>query len=67
MLTNDVLAVRLTSGEEALAVVLNVGDAAAEVRLPLPGAGVLAGTAELSGDGAVRVPPHAFALLGRGG
>jgi cyclomaltodextrinase / maltogenic alpha-amylase / neopullulanase len=67
VLSNDVLAVRLTSGEGAVGVVLNVGDAPADVRLPLPAATVLAGTAELRGDGAVRVPPHAFALVGSGG
>ena len=65
MLSNDVLAVRLTSGADVLAVVLNVGDAPAEVRLPLAGT-VLAGTAELPGDGTVRVPPHGFALVGDG-
>jgi glycosidase len=67
VLSNEVLAVRLTSGQDALGVVLNVGDAPADVRLPLPGATVLAGTAELLGNGTVRVPPHAFALVGSGG
>ena len=37
VLSNEVLAVRLTSGENALAVVLNVGDAPADVRLPMAG------------------------------
>jgi hypothetical protein len=63
LLTNDVLAVRLTSEGKGLGVVLNVGDAPAEVRLPLPGASVLAGEAEVDGA-AFRVPPHAFALIG---
>jgi len=67
VLSNDVLAVRLTSGEGTVGVVLNVGDAPADVRLPLPAATVLAGTAEPRGDGAVRVPPHAFALVSSGG
>jgi cyclomaltodextrinase / maltogenic alpha-amylase / neopullulanase len=67
VLSNDVLAVRLTSGEGTVGVVLNLGDAPADVRLPLPAATMLAGTAELRGDGAVRVPPHAFALVGSGG
>ncbi|HEY0510168.1 MAG TPA: alpha-amylase family glycosyl hydrolase, partial [Blastococcus sp.] len=67
VLSNDVLAVRLTSGGNTLAVVLNVGDAPADVRLPLTGASVLAGQAELAGHGdatAVRVPPHDYALVG---
>jgi cyclomaltodextrinase len=67
VLSNDVLAVRVTAGEEAVGVVLNVGDAPADVRLPLPGVTVLAGAAELSGDGSVRVPGHEYALLGSGG
>ena len=70
VLSNDVLAVRLTSGGNTLAVVLNVGDAPAEVCLPLSEGSVLAGQAELAGHGdstAVLVPPHAFALIGRGG
>ncbi|TFV86943.1 alpha-amylase family glycosyl hydrolase [Blastococcus sp. CT_GayMR16] len=63
LLTNDVLAVRLTSDGNALGVVLNVGDTPAEVRLPLSGASVLAGEAVVDGT-AFRVPPHAFALIG---
>jgi cyclomaltodextrinase len=60
VLTNDVLAFRLTSGDDTLAVVLNVGDTAAEVRLPFEG--------QLEdGDGTVtgvtaRVAPHAYLL-----
>ena len=68
-LTNDVLAVRLSSGENTVAVVLNVGDAQADVRLPSAATSVLAGQAELWPDGgstAVRLPPHAFALIGHG-
>jgi cyclomaltodextrinase len=68
VLTNEVLAVRLTSGRDALGVVLNVGDAPADVRIRLSAASVLAGQAELAGDGdstAVRVPPHAYVLVGR--
>jgi cyclomaltodextrinase len=67
LLTNDVLAFRLTSGDDALGVVLNAGDAPAEARLGLPGAGAVAGTGDVTGqDGGslVRVPPHAFVLLG---
>jgi glycosidase len=66
VLSNDVLAVRLTSGVDALAVVLNAGDASAEVRLPLSGATVVAGRATVrtsSDAAAVQVPPHDFALL----
>jgi glycosidase len=66
LLTNEVLAVRLTSGGHTLAVVLNVGDAPAEVRLPMTGAAVVAGNATVEGA-TVRVPPHEFALLGDGG
>jgi cyclomaltodextrinase len=67
VLSNDVLAVRLTAAGNALAVVLNVGDVPADVRLPLSAASVLAGQAELAGHGdstGVRVPPHGFALIG---
>jgi cyclomaltodextrinase len=72
VLSNDVLAVRLTSAGNTLAVVLNVGDAQADVRLPLSVASVLAGRAEAARHGnstTVRVPPHDYALIGgdRGG
>jgi cyclomaltodextrinase / maltogenic alpha-amylase / neopullulanase len=60
-LTNDVLAVRLSSGENTLAVVLNVGDVPAEVRLPLSG-DVEDGDGTVTG-GTVRVAPHAYALV----
>jgi cyclomaltodextrinase / maltogenic alpha-amylase / neopullulanase len=66
VLTNEVLAFRITAGEDALGVVLNVGDSPADVALPMPGAAVVAGEATLDG-GTVRLPPHAFALLGDGG
>ena len=66
VLTNEVLAVRLTSGAHALAVVLNVGDALADVRLPMAEAAVVAGEAAVH-DGAVQVPPHQFALVAAGG
>jgi cyclomaltodextrinase len=65
VLSNELLAVRLTSGEQALAVVLNVGDSPAHARLPMPGA-VVAGEGAVR-DGGVEVPPHAFALLAREG
>ena len=66
VLTNEVLAVRLTGQGRALGVVLNVGDAPADVPLQMPGAAVVAGQATVH-EGAVQVPPHSFALLGRGG
>lgn len=68
VLSNDVLAVRLTAGAETLAVVLNLGDAPADAGIPLAGATVLAGQAVLGVRGestSVRVPPHDFALIGR--
>ena len=70
VLRNEVLAVRLTGEGQTLAVVLNVGDAPADVVLPLSGAGVVAGSADLRPDGggtAVRVPPHDFALVSTAG
>ena len=66
VLTNDVLAVRLTGDGRTLAVVLNVGDAPADVLLPLAAASVVAGRATVEGT-SVRVAPHDFALLGGGG
>ncbi|MCU1669104.1 MAG: glycosidase [Blastococcus sp.] len=70
VLTNDVVAVRLTAEGNTLAVVLNVGDAPADVRLPLSRASVVAGNGEPAPDGggtAVRVPGHDFALVSTGG
>jgi glycosidase len=67
LLTNDVLAFRLSSGEGALAVVLDVGDEPAEVALPMPAGTVLAGngTAEPRDGGVLaRVQPHSFVLIG---
>jgi cyclomaltodextrinase len=66
VLTNNVMAFRLTSGPDALAVVLAVGDTPAEVTLPLSGATVVAGRGTVhAGDGGttVRVAPYDFALL----
>jgi cyclomaltodextrinase len=60
-LTNDVLAFRLTAGNDCLGVVLNVGDAPAEVRLPLAGE-VEDGDGSVT-DGRVRVAPHAYLLV----
>ena len=65
MLTNEVLAVRLTAGEDVLGVVLNVGDGPADVALPMRVGEVVAGEATVRG-GSVRVPPHGFALLAGG-
>jgi glycosidase len=66
VLTNEVLAVRLTAGEDVLGVVLNVGDAPADAALPMSVGEVVAGRATVRG-GSVRVPPHGFALLTAGG
>ncbi|MDQ1532125.1 MAG: cyclomaltodextrinase / maltogenic alpha-amylase / neopullulanase [Microbacteriaceae bacterium] len=70
VLSNEVLAVRLTGEGQTLAVVLNLGDAPADVVVPFSGAGVVAGGATLRPDGTgtgVRVPPHEFALVSTGG
>jgi glycosidase len=70
VLTNEVLAVRLTAGEDVLGVVLNVGDAPADVVLPVRALRVVAGSAGLRGEGrgtAVRVAGHDFALVSGGG
>jgi cyclomaltodextrinase len=67
VLRNELLAVRLVSGGRALGLVLNVGDDAAEVTLPLPGAGLLAGAGRVrprDGATAVHVSAHAFAVVG---
>jgi glycosidase len=66
VLSNDVLALRLTAGEDVLAVVLNVGDAPADVVLPMRVGEVVAGRATVR-DGSVEVPPHGFALVSAGG
>jgi cyclomaltodextrinase len=51
----------VSSGENTLAVVLNVGDVPAEVRLPLSG-DVEDGDGTVTG-GTVRVAPHAYVLV----
>ncbi len=67
VLTNEVLAFRLSAGDSSLAVVLNVGDSSTQADLPLGGE-VLAGTgtAEHVGDGATRISagPHGFVVVG---
>jgi cyclomaltodextrinase len=66
-LSNEVLALRLTSGPQTLAVVLNVGDAPADAVLPFAGGTVAAGPGSASardGRTAVRVPPHSFTVVG---
>jgi hypothetical protein len=68
LVTNDVLAVRLTSGPHALAVLIDVGDAPADVVLPFPAGTVAAGSASARphADGtAVRVAPHSVTIVGR--
>jgi cyclomaltodextrinase len=69
VLRNEMLAVRLTGEGGTLAVVLNVGDDAADARLPMSGAEVVAGDATLRPEGdatVVRVPAHGFALVATG-
>src|SRR3954451_10311073 len=60
-LTNDVLAFRLTSGDDTLGVVLNVGDVPADVRLPFRGQ-MEDGDGTVTGTDA-RVAPHAYLLV----
>lgn len=70
VLRNELLAVRLTAGEKALGVVLNVGDGEAEATLPLPGAELVAGHGRIrprDGAVAVTVPAHGMAILGSAG
>jgi cyclomaltodextrinase len=70
VLGNELLAVRLTAEGHALAVVLNVGEHPGEVSLPLAGGSVLAGDADAWPEAAgtrIRVPGHAYALVGDGG
>lgn len=69
LLTNEVLAFRLESAENVIALVLNVGDSRAEVELPVAGGEVLAGsgTAEPSGAGTttrVAADHHGFVIVG---
>jgi cyclomaltodextrinase / maltogenic alpha-amylase / neopullulanase len=61
VLTNDVLAVRLASGADVLAVVLNVGDTPAAVRLPFDGR-IEDGEGTVT-ETEVRVAPHAYLLV----
>jgi hypothetical protein len=70
VLTNEVLAVRLTSGPHTLAVVLDVGDAPAEVVLPFPGGTVAAGSGSVHPDGGrttLHIPAHSFTVVGTSG
>lgn len=64
---NELLAFRVVAPGHAAAVVLNLGDAAAEVSLPLEAAEVRAGDATVhpADDGTVRVSvgPHGFVFL----
>jgi hypothetical protein len=53
-------------GGNTLAVLLDVGDALADVALAMPGAAVVAGRATVQ-DRSVQVPPHEFAPLCAGG
>jgi cyclomaltodextrinase len=69
-LTNDVLAVRLTSGERTLALVLGIGDAPADVVLPFPGGIVAVGSGSVEardGRTVVHVPAHSVTVVGRDG
>jgi cyclomaltodextrinase / maltogenic alpha-amylase / neopullulanase len=69
-LTNEVLAVRLTSGPHTLAVVLAAGDAPADVVLPFPGGTVAAGSGSAhpqDGRTRIRVPAHSFTVVGTSG
>jgi glycosidase len=69
LLTNEHLAVRLSTGDEQMAVILNLADDPAEVRVPLPDAAVLAGEGTARpGDGhtLAALPPHAYLVLGTG-
>jgi cyclomaltodextrinase len=69
LLTNDVLAFRLTADGESLGVVLNAGDDAAETTLPIRDAEVLAGEGDTRAHGGstrARVSPHSFLVVGRG-
>jgi glycosidase len=68
VLSNQVLAYRLSGEGRWLGLVLNTGDVPAQVRLPIDGAGVLAGDASTGasskGGTSVRVSPHGFAVVG---
>jgi cyclomaltodextrinase / maltogenic alpha-amylase / neopullulanase len=67
-LSNEVLAVRLTSGPDSLAVVLDIGDAPADVVVPFPGGTVAAGPGSAHPEGGrtvVGVPPHSVTVVSR--
>jgi cyclomaltodextrinase len=67
VLRNELLAVRLSGEGQQLALVLNAGDARADVELPLPGARVLAGSGSTRprGGGVVATAePHGFLVVG---
>jgi cyclomaltodextrinase len=68
VLANELLAYRLAGQGGQLGIVLNTGDEPAQARLRLDGGGVLAGDASTApssrGGTSVRVPPHAFAVVG---
>ncbi|HLN77700.1 MAG TPA: alpha-amylase family protein [Nocardioidaceae bacterium] len=67
VLSNEVLALRLTDSGHSAALVLNVGDSAAPVHLPVTGAEVVAGSGTIrrAEDGSVQLSadPHSFVLL----
>jgi cyclomaltodextrinase len=67
MLTNDVLAIRLATGDQVLALVLNVADTQTQVHLPMAAAEVAAGTGSVEhvggGSTHVSVAPHSFVIL----
>jgi cyclomaltodextrinase len=67
VLRNELLAVRLCGDGQQLALVLNLGDASADVELPLPGAGVLAGSGSIRprrGAVVATAAPHGFLVVG---
>jgi glycosidase len=66
VLTNDLLAFRLTAGDDVLGVVFNVGDAPAQARLPIRAGTVADGDGEvraLEDATLARVAPHAHLLV----
>jgi cyclomaltodextrinase / maltogenic alpha-amylase / neopullulanase len=68
VLTNDHLVLRLSGAGQEVALLLNVADSPAEVRVPSAGLAVLAGSGKVWTDGgatAARIDPHGFLLLGR--
>jgi cyclomaltodextrinase len=63
VLTNEVLAFRLTAGDQVLGVVLNVGDTTADVAFPIPRAVAGDGDGQVRPDGRATVPPHSWLLV----